>query len=296
MDLTLLNSMAGPDLPVALDRHVALGLRFVDLKDRIWERKIEDLDEAEAARLDALLRERGLAVHCLSSGLGWMDVGVGESAWRAAQDDLLQKVLRVAQVLHPRYVRILGIRFGTSSTGVPSFREAAAAHPWLTAAYAGLIRKIADAGYAACLENEAKHCALATPDDVVAFFSTLQPLLGGVSCDYIWDVQNMWQMGCFPSLEGYAKLRPFLRLLHLKGGRADAEGKLAEACGLREASWPVLPILAEVYWDRRVEMICLNPSHGKRPESYDIWRVAQDDIAFLREHLARLGGGPRSAA
>ena len=28
-------------------------------------------------------------------------------------------------------------------------------------------------------------------------------------CDYIWDEQNMWQMGTFPSVSGYQALRPF---------------------------------------------------------------------------------------
>lgn len=289
MQLTMLNSMAGPDFPTALDRHVTLGLRLVDLKDGLWGQKVEDLSEEQSIRAMALLAERRLEVHCLSTALGWADANLGEKAWRAGQEQVLERVLRVAAILRPSYVRVLAVRIGTAETPVRwSYGQTAAAHPWLPAAYAALVRRIQEAGFAACIENEAKHCALATPEDVAAFFAALQPLMPGVACDYVWDVQNMWQMGSFPSLAGYQTLRPFLRLLHLKGGRADARGVLTEASGLRTASWPVRSILEEVRRAGAVSVICLNPSHGKRAPDYDIWRVAQDDIAFLREILPGL--------
>jgi len=285
----MLNSMAGPDLPVALDRHVALGLRLVDLKDGLWGQKVEDLNDEQSARASALITERKLEVHCLSTALGWADVNLGENAWRAGQKKLLERVLHIASILRPRYVRVLGVRIGTAEKPVRwSYGETVAAHPWLPAAYADLVRRINATGFATCIENEAKHCALATPEDVVAFFAALRPLVQGGTCDYIWDVQNMWQMGNLPTVEAYEKLRPYIGLLHLKGGRADAHGVLSEASGLRTASWPVLQILDKVRQDGRVNVICLNPSHGKRAAEYDVWRVVQDDIAFLRESLPGL--------
>ena len=285
----MLNSMAGPDFPVALDRHVALGLRLVDLKDSLWGQKVEDLNDEQTARAAALIGERNLAVHCLSTALGWADANLGEKAWRAGQEQLLQRVLHVAAILRPRYVRVLAVQIGTAEKPVRwSYSETVAAHPWLLAAYADLVRRINAAGFAACIENECRHCALATPEEVVAFFAALQPLVKDGVCDYIWDVQNMWQMGTFPTLAGFQTLRPSLRLLHLKGGRADAHGVLTEASALRAASWPVLQILEEVRQAGAVSVICFNPSHGKRQPDYDIWRVAQDDIAFLRESLPGL--------
>lgn len=285
----MLNSMAGPDLPVALDRHVALGLRLVDLKDGLWGQKVEDLNDEQTARAEALIGERNLTVHCLSTALGWADANLGEKAWRVGQEQLLQRVLQVAAIFRPRYVRVLAVRIGTAEKPAPwSYGQTITAHPWLPAAYADLVRRINAAGFAACIENEAKHCALATPEEVVAFFAALQPLVQAGVCDYVWDVQNMWQMGSYPTLAGYQTLRPWLRLLHLKGGRADARGVLTDACGLRTASWPVLSILKEVWRAGAVSVICLNPSHGKRPPDYDIWRMVQDDIAFLRESLSGL--------
>lgn len=289
MELTMLNSMAGKDFPVALDRHVALGLRLVDLKDGIWGKKVEELDPGEAARAAALVRERGLSVHCLSTGLGWNDASIGELAWKENEGRMLGQVLRSAEVLGPRYVRILAARdSGGGAASRSSFGQTIKANPWLAGAYADLVLRIADAGLVACIENEARNCALAAPEDVVDFFGFLRPLIGSTPCDYIWDVQNMWQMGTFPSLAGYEKMRPFVRSIHLKGGRAGTHQVLAEACGLRDASWPVLEIVREVRRVDRVEVICLNPSHGFRPPSYDVWGMVQDDIAFLRENFPSL--------
>ncbi len=94
--------------------------------------------------------------------------------------------------------------------------------------------------------------------------------------------------GHFSKCEWLSGTAPLLRLLHLKVGRADVNGILTEACELRKASWPVLQILEEVRRAAEVSVICLNPSHGKRPLGYDIWQVVQDDIAFLRERLPDL--------
>jgi hypothetical protein len=33
-----------------------------------------------------------------------------------------------------------------------------------------------------------------------------------------------------------------------------------------------------------VRVIRLNPSHGKRPAEYDVWRMIQGDVAFQHEN------------
>jgi hypothetical protein len=99
----------------------------------------------------------------------------------------------------------------------------------------------------------------------------------------------MWQMGTFPTVSACEEMRPLAASLHLKGGRSGPDGRLAEASSLREASWPVLPVLHKMLTDGRIESICLNPSHGARSGDYDIWQVALDDLAFLREHFPTLG-------
>ena len=72
----MLNNMAGPDFPVALDRHAALGLRLVDLKDGLWGQKVEDLNDEQSTRAATLIGERNLEVHCLSTALGWADANL----------------------------------------------------------------------------------------------------------------------------------------------------------------------------------------------------------------------------
>ena len=46
--LTILNSMAGQDFEAALRQHVAWGLHWLDLKDRIFGKGIIDLSDDEA--------------------------------------------------------------------------------------------------------------------------------------------------------------------------------------------------------------------------------------------------------
>ena len=91
-------------------------------------------------------------------------------------------------------------------------------------------------------------------------------------------------MGTFPSLEVYERLKPLIGYYHLKGGRAEVEGgDLVWASSLEDASWPVLDITAAVIRDGVSPVICLNPSHGQRPEGYDAAAVWQQDLALLRE-------------
>lgn len=52
------NSMAGRDLPQALDRHVECGLRELDLKSDLLGRKVQDLTPEEAGRIKVLARGR----------------------------------------------------------------------------------------------------------------------------------------------------------------------------------------------------------------------------------------------
>jgi hypothetical protein len=286
MQITILNSMAGRDFRLQLARCVELGLTQVDLKEEIWGAAVENLDAETAEKAAALLRERNLGVHCISSSLGWTDVSVGQDAWRATQNRVLDRILRITPFFNPKYIRLLGLRINAEQPSpYGSAAEVLAAHPWIAWAYSDLVRRITDAGCLACLENEAEHCALRAPEDVTVFFDALRPLIGSLKCDFVWDVQNMWQMGTPPTLEVYCQLAGGLRLMHLKGGRSGSAGTLVEATSLRNASWPVRAILEAAQRDGSLEVICLNPSHGRRPPAYDPWATLRDDVAYVREIL-----------
>ena len=86
--------------------------------------------------------------------------------------------------------------------------------------------------------------------------------------------------GHFSKCEWLSGTAPLLRLLHLKVGRADVNGILTEACGLRNASWPILQILEEVRRAAKVSVICLNPSHGKRPWAMTSGRWFRTTLRF----------------
>ncbi len=49
--LTMLNSMAGEDFAAALDRHVAWGIRDLDLRDGIYGHWLKTLPVADAKHL-----------------------------------------------------------------------------------------------------------------------------------------------------------------------------------------------------------------------------------------------------
>lgn len=280
VQLTLLNNMAGgPDLAPVLDRYVGLGLNLVDLKDRIWGHSIETLPLEKARHAATLLRERGLGVFCLSTSIGFFDLGEGEAAWRARQEAALSHVLEVAPIFEPQVVRLLAARW----TKAPDEANIETIDEWVFESYRNLIDRLESAGFSVTIENEVHGCILTNPADVSAFWARL-----GRPVSFTWDVQNLWQMGTFPSLEVYRQLRPLVGGLHLKGGRSENGHTLRWASGLEDASWPVKEIVQAVVDDGNVPVLCLNPSHGEAPPGYDGWAVAQKNVAFLRREIRSL--------
>jgi sugar phosphate isomerase/epimerase len=254
----------------------------VDLKDCIWGKSVTDLSPDDASRAADQLRWRGLGVYCLSTGIGFSDVGDGEAAWRARHEPTLDRTLGVASVLRPQVVRLLAPKWRDAPAGGAVMAAATRAHPWVGRAYGDLVDRIRTAGFGVTIENEVDRCVLRAPDDVAAFLEWVGPREG---LFFTWDVQNLWQMGTFPTLETYRALKPHIGGLHVKGGRADGGRSLAVASALEDASWPVVDIVREVVRDGAVRVICLNPSHGVRPEGYDGWEVARRDAAFLRREI-----------
>ena len=69
VELTVLNSMASSDFVEALDRHLQWGLKVLDLKDLVFDKRIVDLTLDEAERARELMLERELSVYCFSTHL-----------------------------------------------------------------------------------------------------------------------------------------------------------------------------------------------------------------------------------
>lgn len=278
--ITMLNSLAAPEFETALDRHVEWGLNHLDLKDSIFGKRVADLSEAEAQRAAALIEARGLTVHCMSTQLFHGDVEVGEAAFRKAHLEPLERAIEVATVLRPRLFRLLSARTRRRGQIADSIAYLRNEQPWVIACYREAVRRLAAAGLQVTLENECHANLFAAPEEVTGFFAELDC---GAAVNLTWDVQNMWQMGTFPSLEVYQRLRPLLAYYHLKGGQAEpGSAALRWRSGLEDASWPVVEITRQVVADGASPVICLNAPHGERKPGYPYHDLLARDLAFVR--------------
>lgn len=295
--LTVLNRMAGEHFEAALDQHVAWGLDDLDLKDCVFGKVVADLTDAEVRQADELISARGLSVYCLSTSLFHCRLDEGSAPF---QRDLavLDRVIDIANVLKPTLIRLLAPSLGGRRASVANSVEYLRTdHPWLFPILVDAVDRISRAGFKATFENEWQGCCLGSPEEVIDFFATLRRP-GAVT--YTWDVQNMWQMGHFPTVELYRQLQPVVGYVHLKGGSHDAgSSSLRWRTSLEHASWPVLEITECVVTEGGCPVICINPSHGAdrtppnhgRPED-----ATGNDIEFLRREVPALRKAPSSGS
>jgi hypothetical protein len=281
----MLNGIAGDDIELSLERHRELHLVWLDLKDGLYGQTINDLSLENAGRLRQSILSHGMQVDCLSSSIGYSNVEAGEAEFRARHWPVLEHVLRVAEILRPRKVRLLAPILAAKRPGENAMARAEREFPWIFALFSEMASRIHAAGFSVGIENEVNGCVLASVADVLRFFELANQ---DRRAHCIFDVQNLWQMGTFPSLDGYRELRPIIGALHLKGGIADRYGVLNEASPLEIASWPVVEIIGAVVKDEVAPIMCLNPSHGRRPSDYDDWKVVKRDIAFLRRSFPEI--------
>jgi hypothetical protein len=302
-ELTALSGMGSPDFDLAVDRFARWNLRWIDVWGTIYGKPVAELDVETAGRAAAAIERAGLRAYCLSTLVFDDHVERGEEAFRTEHLAALDRILRAAAVLEPRYVRLIAGKLdgaggaGGGSTVARLKNE----HPWVAQVYREAAQRIVDAGFTPTMENEVHDCFLADPRDFVEFVDWVQP---PDRFRITWDIQNAWQMGAFPTLEAYRTLRPLIGYVHTKGGRAadDDPTRLEWNVGLDAASWPVVEIIQAVVDDGVSPVICLNPSHGKWREDYDYgapgafrpdvpfeqWdmsKVTERDLNFLRTHI-----------
>lgn len=280
--LTILNSMAGTDFAAALDKHVDWGLVDVDLKDAIFGKGVADLTPDEAARAARLIEDRGLTVHCLSTGLFFAEVERGEAEFRARFVDPLDDLIAVAHALRPRLVRLLAARTARRDELAHVGEYLSDDRPWLMPLYREAIGRLHDAGLSVTVENEVGGCILSTPEEIRWFFDALD----APDVCLTWDVQNLWQMGTYPTTEAYESLRDLIGYYHLKGGRSEpGSSDLKWRSSLADASWPVAKITRRVVADGVSPVMCLNPSHGAAKPGYDYTGIVARDITYLRSEV-----------
>lgn len=277
--LTMLNAMAGKQFPEALDRFAAWGLEVVDLKDHIFDKSIVELTESEADAAAEELRKRDLGVYCFSTGLFHDEIEKGEAYFREHHLARVAGIVKCAERLRPTMIRLLAARY-TPEGDADSIHTIRRKAPWLIPLYREAIDIIHDAGFQATIENECHNCIFAEPSEIIAFFDKLDRP-GKVHFTY--DVQNLWQMGTYPSMRVYEALRPLIGYLHLKGGQHGEGGTALEwKSALEDASWPVADIVAQAVRDGVSPVICLNPSHGKIKDGYHYDHMTQRDLDFAK--------------
>jgi sugar phosphate isomerase/epimerase len=279
--VTFLNSMAGTDLTVAVQRHRELGVSILDLKDHLFGKAVEALLPDEARRVAEVVKLAGCEVDCLSSCVGQSELTAGEQMYLERHLPALQRLLETARILKPRVVRLLAPKLPAGM----DFSAAFAAFPWVVQAYQRMVDLTADAGFEILIENEIHGCLLSSPAAILSF---LEKIDRPQSVRAIYDVQNLWQMGTFPSVEVVRQLSPVLGGLHLKGGRTDGGATLVWASDLETASWPVTEIVRATLALKTVPVICLNASHGRWTADSDVWEVAKRDLRFLRRQFPEL--------
>ena len=282
--ITMLNNMASPNFTEALDRHVEWGIEVLDLKAGILDKKLIDLSIEEAKKAASEISQRELETYCFSSLLFSGSIDEGEDAFRRKNLDPLDHLLEIASILQPAMVRLLVPEIEKRpqlKNAVSYVREN---HNWLFDFYTQAIESINDSGFHATIESELGGCIFSTPEEVRDFFS----ILNTQKASFTWDIQNLWQMGTFPTVEVYKILKPFIGYVHLKGGKAEEDReKLVWAAPLEDASWPVEEIVRLVVRDGVSPVLCLNGSHGRKPEGYDYRITAQHDLEFVRRIIAK---------
>ena len=280
----MLSSMAGRDFERSLDRHVDWGLRHLDLKDAIFGKSVIDLTDAEAFRAADLIRERRLFVYCLSTTLFHADVESGEEAFRRNHLAPLDRVIAVARGLQPDLIRLLAATTAQRDRLEDSVPYLTDQNRWLIEMYREAVERLSAAGFKVTIENECRDCIFSNSREILGFFEALDC---GDAVNLTWDVQNLWQMGTFPSLDVYQQLKPLIAYFHLKGGQSEKGSKtLRWKSSLEDASWPVRAITEQVMTDGVSPVICLNGSHGAAKEGYDYRNMVERDLAFVRKEFA----------
>lgn len=189
----------------------ALGARCIEVRSA-WGTNVADLDDAQLAELDRVLRKRGQQVSAVASPVGKVPV-------EADPDDevvRLRRIAHVATVLGTPYVRIFS--FFTGERKPDEVRDD------VLRRMAGLAAVAEETGVVLLHENE-KGIYGDTPHRVLDLVESI----GSPALKVAWDSANFVQVGVErPHDEGFALLRPHLEYLQVKDALA-ADGSVVPA-------------------------------------------------------------------
>jgi len=211
------------DATRALDLVVQWGVDTVELRTA-WGKNLVDLDQPETARLEELVRSRGLAVAAIASPFlkCWLD----DSRRPAPGDAFFSPARNYTEHLESLDRAIdLAQRFGTNLIRCFAFwrePEGAAVWPRILERFETPVRRAQRAGVTLVVENESS-TNVGTGADIARLVSDVgSPHLRG-----LWDPGNAMYAGEEPFPSGYQAVRQHLAHVHVKDVlRTPATGTL----------------------------------------------------------------------
>jgi hypothetical protein len=275
--LAMLNAMASEDFVESLAIQKSWGIDELDLKDHIFGKSITDLSDSEARLAAELIQTKGLSVYCFSTQLFHDHVEKGEAYFSEMYASKISRTIEIARILNPTYIRILPVKMEQGKVGA-YIHDLSKQYRWLIDVYRHAIDQFSDAGFRVTIENE-NDSILASPGEILEFFDVINR---NGKLFFTYDVQNLWQMGTYPSIDVYSMLKPILVYFHVKGGIEDRITKtLKWKSSLDDATWPVESMVKAVIADELSPVICLNPSHGELNPTYNYERLVQRDLSYM---------------
>jgi hypothetical protein len=285
-EITLLNSMAGVNFIESLDQQLKWGIKILDLKDSIYGKSLIDLSDEEAMEAAQSIKSRDMAVYCLSTTLFFEDIELGEEVFRKNHLDKIDRILELGRILKPQVIRLLAAKTSRRQELIDILPYINIHHKWLIPIYIEAIDKINQAGFKATIENEANGCILSKPEEILGFFKALSDK---VKVFFTFDIQNLWQMGTYPSMEVYEMLSDITGYFHLKGSQSLVTGgNTYYGTSLEDASWPVVEITKKVIKQGNGVVICLNPVKGEKKDGYDYEGITKRDLDYLRNEIKEI--------
>lgn len=282
-EITMLNFMADRDFIKSLDKQLEWGINLLDLKDYIYGKPLINLSDKEAIEAAKNISDRGMTVYCFSTTLFSEDIELGEEVFRTKHLDKLQRILELAAILKPKVIRLLAPQCSKRKNFTNILPYIKKNHTWLIPMYKEAIYKINQAGFKATIENEANECILSRPEEILGFFKDLN-CQGKVFLTF--DIQNLWQVGTYPSVEVYEMLSDITEYFHLKGSQSLEDGGYTHyATSLEDASWPVVKVTKKAINSGQGVVICLNPLKGEKKIGYDYDDMTKRDLDYLRNEL-----------
>ncbi|MEE1621804.1 sugar phosphate isomerase/epimerase family protein [Zafaria sp. Z1313] len=183
---------------------LALGATHIEVRSA-WGVNVAEFDDATTARLKEVLDAQGLKVSAIASPIG----KVPAAAPSADELERLRRVIRTAQALGTRYIRIFSF-YPAEGQGPEDIRDAVLERLRLFAAEAEA------AGVVLVHENE-KGIYGDTPERVLDLMESVDSPALRVA----WDNANFVQVGVRPYTDGYAMLRPYLEYFQVKDAIAE---------------------------------------------------------------------------